>query len=55
MRVDIRRLKKFTRNEIPENFLLRKIILADKDEMQADEFLYKAEVWMKLLDAELQK
>lgn len=41
--VDIKPIKDFSRSRLPEKFLLRKLLLSEKDDMNTYEFLYKAE------------
>jgi hypothetical protein len=33
---------------LPKNSALREVILSDKDELTAEEFLVKIDVWLKL-------
>jgi hypothetical protein len=47
-RVDIRSLKEFARTELPRRSALREVILGDRDELTAEEFLVKIDVWLKL-------
>ena len=53
--LDIRPLKQFSIKKLPRNMLLRNLIIEEKDEMHPEEFLYKSEIWMKLLETELSK
>lgn len=46
--VDIRSLKPFAR-KLPRDSSLRNVLVAEKDQMDATEFLHKLEIWLKLL------
>jgi len=47
--VNIRRLKDFALNEMPKDWILRELLLSEhKEELDALEFVTKAEVWLKL-------
>jgi hypothetical protein len=47
-RINIRRLKDFAFTELPRNWVLREIILSERDELDVSEFVAKAEIWLKL-------
>ncbi|MEM2506013.1 MAG: hypothetical protein QXF61_03080 [Nitrososphaeria archaeon] len=47
--VDIRSLKHFAFEMLPKEAPLRDLLLTEKDEMLAEEFLIKMEIWFKLL------
>lgn len=51
-RIDIRSLKEFARQHLPRDSALREIILSDRDVLDAEEFLVKVDVWLKLLRME---
>ena len=46
--IDIRSLKEFALREIPPDCPLREILLAEKDEIDADEFIVKVPVFLRL-------
>ena len=50
-KVNIDRLKAFSL-ELPRNSHLREIILAEKNDMDVNEFLLKMDLWMKLFKIE---
>ncbi|MEM3882627.1 MAG: hypothetical protein QXO23_04495 [Candidatus Methanomethyliaceae archaeon] len=50
--MNIRHLKEFAASSLPQGSALRDIILADRDELGAEEFLAKVEVWARLLRRE---
>jgi hypothetical protein len=47
--VSLRPLKDFALRELPETHPLRSVILAEKDELGANEFSLKLETWNVLL------
>jgi hypothetical protein len=47
--VDIRRLKTFVSEKLPEGHLLRELVGAEGDLLKADEFLRKLRIWQRLL------
>jgi hypothetical protein len=47
-RVNISRLKDFAFSELPRSWILREIILSERDELDVSEFVAKAEVWLKI-------
>jgi hypothetical protein len=47
-RVNISRLKDFAFSELPRSWILREIILNERDELDVSEFVAKAEIWLKL-------
>jgi hypothetical protein len=51
-KVNIAGLKRFAYERLPKHWALRDIILAEKDEIPAIEFVPKCEVWMALLNSE---
>jgi len=48
-RINIRRLKDFVFTELSRSWILREIILSERDELDASEFVAKAEIWLKLV------
>ncbi|MEM3465388.1 MAG: hypothetical protein QXO75_07840 [Nitrososphaerota archaeon] len=51
-KLDMRRLKDFAIRNLPEDSKLRILILSEKDELDAKEFVAKVSVWLKLLTLE---
>jgi hypothetical protein len=47
--VNIRKLKEFSFEKLPKYHPLRDVLLMEKDELTAEEFLIKMDVWFKLL------
>jgi len=47
-KINIRRLKDFAFTKLPRSWILREIILNERDELDASEFVAKAEIWLKL-------
>lgn len=47
--IDIRPLKAFVSENFPKNWPLREAILAERDVLDAQEFLAKMETWLNLL------
>lgn len=52
--VDIRRLKTYAFNELPKNWVLRDILLDERDELDFVEFISKVEIWLKLAQGKVQ-
>jgi hypothetical protein len=48
LKIDIRRLKEFVLKEIPKDWVLRSLILSEKDEMDVHDFVVKMDYWLKL-------
>jgi hypothetical protein len=46
--IDVRKLKAFALEKLPIKSSLRDVLLSERDEMQADEFVHKLSVWLKL-------
>ena len=46
--VDLRELKAFALEKLPIKSSLRDVLLSERDEMPADEFIHKLAVWLKL-------
>ena len=49
MAVNIRRLKTFALQKLPQASTLRDLLLAEADTMDASEFLAKMSVWLKVV------
>jgi hypothetical protein len=47
-RVNISRLKDFAFSELPRSWILREIILSERDGLDVFEFIVKVEIWLKL-------
>lgn len=47
--IDIRPLKAFVSEKFPKNWPLREALLAERDVLDAQEFLAKMETWLNLL------
>jgi hypothetical protein len=47
--VDIRHLKEFTASTVPRHWILRDVILSERDTLGVGEFCAKSELWLKLL------
>jgi hypothetical protein len=47
--IDIRPLKAFASEKLPENRPLRKVLLAERDILTVHEFLAELETWLTLL------
>jgi len=50
--IDIRRLKRFAVESLPSNSRLRFVLLSERDQLPAVDFLAKMDVWMRLLNIE---
>ena len=50
--IDIRRLKRFAAENLPGNSRLRAVLLSERDQLPAGDFLAKMDVWMRLLNIE---
>jgi len=48
-RVDIRSLRKLAEERLPRGSPLRELLLTERDELEAREFLAKLDVWLRLL------
>ena len=48
-KIDISRIKQFAYNEIPRDYVLRDILLGERDEMDIVEFAIKIGIWLKLM------
>jgi hypothetical protein len=51
-RVNMNKLKEFAISNLPEGSRLREILLAEKDEVDPEEFIAKVGIWLKLLRME---
>lgn len=51
-RILMRELKDFAFEKLPRGSALRDVLLAEDDELDADVFLAKTDVWLKLLNRE---
>jgi hypothetical protein len=47
-KISIRKLKDFAFSELPRGWILREVILSERDELDASDFVAKAEIWLKL-------
>jgi len=52
--VNLRGFKRFAERNLPHESPLFKVILAEKDELDAKSFLSKSEVWLELIDISIQ-
>jgi len=50
--IDIRRLKRFAVENLPSYSRLRIVLLSERDQLPAVDFLAKMDVWIKLLNIE---
>lgn len=46
-KINIRRLKDFASTKIPRGWILREVILSERDELDAADFVAKVEIWLK--------
>jgi hypothetical protein len=46
--VNIRRLREFAFNELPKDWALREILLAESEEMEISVFLARLPLWLRL-------
>jgi hypothetical protein len=47
--INVRALKQFAANNLPDRSPLRTVLLGERDEISPNEFLAKLEVWLVLL------
>jgi hypothetical protein len=47
-RINIRSLKRFAQEYLPRSCALRDVLLAEREELDAEEFLAKLETWLML-------
>jgi hypothetical protein len=47
-KINMRKLKEFAFSELPRSWILREIILSERDELDVFEFIVKVEIWLKL-------
>jgi len=45
--IDLRKLKVFALEKLPVKSSLRDVLLSERDEVQADEFIHRLSVWLK--------
>ena len=50
--VNVAKLKRFALEKLPQTSILREILSLEKDEMRADEFLAKLDIWLALFKKE---
>ena len=50
--IDIRRLKKFATENLSSPSRLRAVLLSERDQLPAVDFLAKMDVWLRLLNIE---
>ena len=53
--INISKLKEFAYKRLPRSWLLRDLIISEKELLCMDEFLAKIEVWLKIARYDLQK
>lgn len=51
-RVNLRGLKEYVSTNLPKKSLLRELILSEKEDLDAKEFVIKIDMWLKLLRRE---
>ena len=54
-RVDLAGLKAFAQRELPLNSALRDMLLLERDQIGAEEFIVKMEVWLRLFNREMKQ
>jgi len=50
--IDILRLKRFASDNLPSCSRLRSVLLSERDQLKANDFLAKMDIWMTLLNLE---
>jgi len=50
--IDLRRLKEFALEKLPDSSTLRHVLVAEKDSLDVGEFFAKIDVWLKILRRE---
>ncbi len=50
----MRRLKEFVERVVPQDTPLYKVVMSEKDELSAEEYASKSEVWLRLVDITFQ-
>jgi len=50
--IDIRSLKGFAGERLPSSSRLRNVLLSERDQLKANDFLAKMDIWMTLLNLE---
>ena len=53
-KVNIKSLKEFAREKLPHSSLLKSVLITEKEHLTISEFLAKMEIWLKLLDKEIE-
>ena len=53
--IDIQGLKRFVIGNLPRKSRLRAVLLSERDQLTAVDFLAKMDTWMKLLNIEFSK
>ena len=48
-KVNIKKMKEFALSSLPEGSVLKRILLSEKEEVDAYEFVVKVSVWLELL------
>ena len=48
-KINIRPIKDFAYTYVPRDYVLRDILLDERDELGAQEFVAKIDIWLKLL------
>jgi hypothetical protein len=51
-KINIRKLKDFALEKFPRHFILRELLLDEREELSVAEFLSKLDLWLKLLKIE---
>ncbi len=47
--VDIKRLKAFAAEKLPQSMVVKDVILAERDSLETMEFVRKLRIWLRLL------
>ena len=51
-KVNLKKLKEYALTNLPKNSHLRDLVLSEKDEIDAEEFVVKISMWLKLIRME---
>ena len=51
-KVNLKKLKEYALTNLPKKSLLRELILSEKEDLDAKEFVIKIDMWLKLLRRE---
>ena len=54
-RIDMRPLKIFTTEKLPKDSIVRELISGERDTLTAQEFVIKAEMWLRLFGTDKSK